>query len=235
LSADARRPADVVAALAFLPHLCHVRPPSGVTGPIRGDLVLLDARRDITAARTLSRRLGKHQTPQPVLAVLTEAGVGTISTEWAVDDLVLDTVGRVELQARIVRAVLSRIADTSLAGDPAASNLICLGPLEIDKLGSCARLAGQSLGLAPMEFDLLSLLAQHPGRVFTRRELFARIWGYRDPAGSRTVDVHIGRLRIKFGPSHAKLIGTVRGVGYKFIADQPSPSPVRSPGSGAPE
>ena len=64
--------------------------------------------------------------------------------------------------------------------------------------------------------ELLKFLAQHPGRVFTRASLLQEVWGYDYFGGTRTVDVHVRRLRAKLGPDHESLIGTVRNVGYRF-------------------
>jgi DNA-binding response OmpR family regulator len=73
------------------------------------------------------------------------------------------------------------------------------------------------LDLTFKEFELLKFLAQHPGRVFTRAQLLQEVWGYDYFGGTRTVDVHVRRLRAKLGPEHEALIGTVRNVGYKFV------------------
>ncbi len=73
------------------------------------------------------------------------------------------------------------------------------------------------LDLTYKEFELLKFLAQHPGRVFTRAQLLQEVWGYDYFGGTRTVDVHVRRLRAKLGPEHESLIGTVRNVGYKFV------------------
>ena len=73
------------------------------------------------------------------------------------------------------------------------------------------------LDLTFKEFELLKFLAQHPGRVFTRAQLLQEVWGYDYFGGTRTVDVHVRRLRAKLGPEHDALIGTVRNVGYRFV------------------
>jgi DNA-binding response OmpR family regulator len=73
------------------------------------------------------------------------------------------------------------------------------------------------LDLTSKEFELLKFLAQHPGRVFSRSHLLKQVWGYDYFGGTRTVDVHIRRLRAKLGPEHEAVIGTVRNVGYKFV------------------
>jgi DNA-binding winged helix-turn-helix (wHTH) protein len=89
-----------------------------------------------------------------------------------------------------------------------------------------ARMNGRSLDLTFKEFELLKFLAQHPGRVFTRAQLLQEVWGYDYFGGTRTVDVHVRRLRAKLGAENEALIGTVRNVGYRFV-------PVKSGASGA--
>ena len=76
--------------------------------------------------------------------------------------------------------------------------------------------AALHLDLTYKEFELLKYLVQHPGRVFTRAQLLQEVWGYDYYGGTRTVDVHVRRLRAKLGPEHEQLIGTVRNVGYRF-------------------
>ena len=80
-----------------------------------------------------------------------------------------------------------------------------------------AKLGGRPLDLTFKEFELLKYLAQHPGRVFTRQQLLQEVWGYDYFGGTRTVDVHVRRLRAKLGPENESLIGTVRNVGYRFV------------------
>ena len=95
------------------------------------------------------------------------------------------------------------------------------GEVVIDEATYSARVRGQLLDLTYKEFELLKFLAQHPGRVFTRAQLLQEVWGYDYFGGTRTVDVHVRRLRAKLGPEHEALIGTVRNVGYRFVADRP--------------
>ncbi|MDT5012830.1 MAG: hypothetical protein QOH57_4447, partial [Mycobacterium sp.] len=78
-------------------------------------------------------------------------------------------------------------------------------------------LRGRPLDLTYKEFELLKYLAQHAGRVFTRAQLLQEVWGYDFFGGTRTVDVHVRRLRAKLGSEHESLIGTVRNVGYKAV------------------
>ena len=102
--------------------------------------------------------------------------------------------------------------DGTVTGDGSGSS----GELTIDAGGYSARLRGRPLDLTYKEFELLKYLVQHPGRVFTRAHLLQEVWGYDYYGGTRTVDVHVRRLRAKLGPEHESLIGTVRNVGYRF-------------------
>lgn len=90
------------------------------------------------------------------------------------------------------------------------------GDLIVDTNGYTASLHGRPIDLAYKEFELLKYLVQHPGRVFTRAQLLQEVWGYDYYGGTRTVDVHIRRLRAKLGGEYEHLIGTVRNVGYRF-------------------
>ena len=91
----------------------------------------------------------------------------------------------------------------------------------IDEGAYVAKIRGRILDLTFKEFELLKFLAQHPGRVFTRAVLLQEVWGYDFFGGTRTVDVHVRRLRAKLGPEHESLIGTVRNVGYRFVPQRP--------------
>src|SRR5207237_10831327 len=103
-----------------------------------------------------------------------------------------------------------------------------LGELVIDEATYMARLRGRPLDLTYKEFELLKYLAQHAGRVFTRAQLLQEVWGYDFFGGTRTVDVHVRRLRAKLGTEHEALIGTVRNVGYKFVLPQAERSAARA-------
>jgi DNA-binding response OmpR family regulator len=95
--------------------------------------------------------------------------------------------------------------------------VIRTGDVSVDDASYTARVGGRALDLTFKEFELLKFLAQHPGRVFTRQQLLQEVWGYDYFGGTRTVDVHVRRLRAKLGPEHETLIGTVRNVGYRFV------------------
>jgi DNA-binding response OmpR family regulator len=132
-----------------------------------------------------------------------------VTADWGVDDVILHTAGPGEVDARL-RLAIGRMA-------PAASGEIRSGDLVIDEVTYSARLRGRALDLTFKEFELLKFLAQHPGRVFTRSQLLQEVWGYDYFGGTRTVDVHVRRLRAKLGTEHEALIGTVRNVGYRFV------------------
>ena len=176
------------------------------------DLLLLDARHDLAAARTLCRRLAADGLAVPIVAIVTDGGMAAIGPEWFVSDVVLSSAGPAEVHARL-RLLAVRTANSANLGT------ISLGDLTIAQDTRIARLRGRRLKLAYREFELLKFLALHPGRVFTRDQLLTQVWGDDFFGGSRTVDVHIRRLRAKLEPEHEHepLIGTVRGVGYKMV------------------
>src|SRR6266540_3926510 len=130
------------------------------------------------------------------------------------DAVLLDSAGPAEIEARL-RLVTGRLAAVRNA-EP-ETQLIRSGDVVIDEASYTAKLNGRALDLTYKEFELFKFLAQHPGRVFTREQLLQEVWGYDYFGGTRTVDVHVRRLRAKLGPEHESLIGTVRNVGYRFV------------------
>jgi DNA-binding response OmpR family regulator len=205
---------EVLPALGLLPHSVTVLPLDAgrLVEHSPGDVILIDARRDLAGGRAFTRVLAALGRDIPVLAVLTEGGLIALSADWTVDDVILDTAGPAELDARLRLAVDRRARHAG----PAPEH-VQIGDLVIDETTYTARLSGRALDLTYKEFELLKFLAQHAGRVFTRSHLVQEVWGYDYFGGSRTVDVHVRRLRAKLGPEHEALIGTVRNVGYKFV------------------
>ncbi len=197
--------------LALLPHEIHgvAADTLALTESARADLVVLDGRADLAGARVMARLFQSSGSTVPLLLVLAENGLAAVATDWGVSDLVLDTAGPAEFDARI------RLLVTAAAND----GLISAGGIVIDEAAYSVMLDDEALDLTYTEFELLKYLVQHPGRVFSREHLLADVWGYDYYGGTRTVDVHVRRLRAKLGPEHEALIGTVRNVGYRFSAD----------------
>jgi len=209
--------AEVLPALALLGHTVKILPAEGsalLEAP-DSDLILVDGRQDLAGARDLCRLIRTTGAGVPVLVIVTEGGLAVVSHDWGIDDVVLHTCGPAELEARIKLAI-GRIAAEREAADPEA-HVIRTGEVLVDEATYTAKIGGRPLDLTFKEFELLKFLAQHPGRVFTREQLLQEVWGYDYFGGTRTVDVHVRRLRAKLGPENETLIGTVRNVGYRFV------------------
>lgn len=216
LSDSTTDPADVAQALGLLSHQVSVLPLSSVVSAVQAhspDLVMIDAREHLVAARNGAQMLKGAGLVPPLLMVLTEGGMAAVAPQWLVDDIVLNTVGPAELEARF-RLLSSQVVE-EVAPE---STVIRVGNISVDEASYSAKLQGTPLNLTYKEFELLKFLVQHPGRVFTRAQLLSEVWGYDYYGGTRTVDVHIRRLRSKLGPDHEQLITTVRNVGYSFNA-----------------
>jgi len=209
--------AEVLPSLALLPHTVKILPAEGsaLLEAADVDLVLVDGRQDLAHARDLTRLIRTTGSDAPVLLIVTEGGLSVVAIDWGMDDVLLNTVGPAELEARI-RLAIARLAVRRQNDDPEA-HVIRSGEVTVDDATYTAKLGGRPLDLTFKEFELLKYLAQHPGRVFTREQLLQEVWGYDYFGGTRTVDVHVRRLRAKLGPEHEQLIGTVRNVGYRFV------------------
>ena len=130
-----------------------------------------------------------------------------VGLDLGADDYLAKPFGMMEMVSRI-RAVLRRSA-------PPADRPLQIGRLRMDPMAHTVYAGENRVELTLKEFDLLRLLMEHPGRVFTRDQLLEQIWSTDYLGETRTVDVHIGTLRTKLGPC-GDYIRTVRGVGYRL-------------------
>jgi DNA-binding response OmpR family regulator len=169
--------------------------------------VLVDAGENAAQAWTVLSELRTRSPRVPTIVIVERDQLDRYPWHEVVDEFVYPGVPETELRVRL--AMLRRRAGT---GDGA---IVRLGPLAIDTDTYRVTANGRALDLTFKEFELLRFLAQHPGRVYTRPALLREVWGYAFYGGTRTVDVHVRRLRSKLGPEHEQLIETVRGVGYR--------------------
>jgi DNA-binding response OmpR family regulator len=213
---------DILPALGLLSHRVRAIPaePAALINAPATDLIFVDARQDLASAKSLCKILNTTGINVPLVLVLTEGGLTAVSADWGVDDVVLESAGPAELDARI-RLVIGRLAQEKTGSKIHASGVV------IDEASYSAKVHGRPLDLTFKEFELLRFLATHPSRVFTREQLLSEVWGYDYFGGTRTVDVHVRRLRAKLGDQES-LIGTVRNVGYRFnvYEDEDRLSPV---------
>jgi DNA-binding response OmpR family regulator len=214
LTADPH-PESVLPSLSLLAHSVRTAPAevSSLLEAGSAEVAIVDARADLAAARGLCRLLSTTSGSVPVVTVVTEGGLVAVNAEWGVDEILLPSTGPAEVDARL-RLLAGRRAGP--AGERSAGQLT-LGDLVIDEGTYTVRLRGRPLDLTYKEFELLKYLTQHVGRVFSRAQLLQEVWGYDFFGGTRTVDVHVRRLRAKLGPEYESLIGTVRNVGYKAV------------------
>jgi DNA-binding response OmpR family regulator len=204
---------EILPALELLNHRVHVLPaePTALLEAEPSDVIMLDARKDLVGARSLTQLLRATGLGAPLILILTEGGMAAISANWAADDIILESAGPAEVEARLRLAIARNgVEPADDAGEIRAAGVV------IDESSHTARVNGEVLNLTYKEFELLKYLAQHPGRVFTRAQLLSEVWGYDYYGGTRTVDVHVRRLRAKLGSDHENLISTVRNVGYRL-------------------
>jgi DNA-binding response OmpR family regulator len=208
--------ADVLPALGLLQHDVRILPAEVsvlIDAPIV-DCIFVDARRDLPNTKAFTKLIITTGVSTPIVVITTEGGLSAVNSDWQIADVILDTAGPAEVDARI-RIVIGKDALTQLAKNPSLKE-IRSGEVVIDENSYTAKIKGRTLDLTFKEFELLKYLAQHPGRVFSRSQLLQEIWGYDYFGGTRTVDVHIRRLRSKLGPEFESVIDTVRNVGYRF-------------------
>ena len=220
LTHSPRSSAEILPALGLLSHQVKVMSPdiSLLLDAPAASAILVDGKQDLPAVKSFCRLMYTTGLSIPVLLITTEGGLAAVTAEWGVDDVMLATAGPAEVEARL-RLALGKY-QLSQNAQPVE---ITTGDLVINENSYVVKLRGKTLDLTFKEFELLKFLAAHPGRVFTRAQLLSEVWGYDYFGGTRTVDVHIRRLRAKLGNDYESLIATVRNVGYRFVQHKDLP------------
>jgi len=211
-----RSPAQALPALAELrPDLKH-EPLAAASLDhalaIQPSLLLIDAGENPGQAWSILTVLRDHNAGVPTVVIVERHDLERYPWHEVADEFVYPGAPEGELRVRL--AMLHRRLD----GVDGA--VVRLGDLRIDTDTYKVTAAGRALDLTFKEFELLRFLATHPGRVYTRPALLREVWGYDFYGGTRTVDVHVRRLRAKLGAEHEHLIETVRSVGYRIRGDE---------------
>jgi DNA-binding response OmpR family regulator len=180
--------------------------PAQLAAAPRHDLTVLDCRGNLLQAKSLARILQAAGWQIPLMLWIEESALAAVSSEWGLRDFLLADASIAEIDIRI------KLALESGAGPAVIKNN---SGLVIDEVSYTAKINGRTLDLTFKEFELLRYLNDNPARVFSREQLLSEVWGYDYFGGTRTVDVHVRRLRAKLG-EHESLIGTVRNVGYRL-------------------
>ena len=203
-------PADALPSLDLLPHETRTSPLSvrlTDTMASRFDAILIDATLDPRRARNACLEL-REGFATPRIVVVPETMLAAVTLDWGIADLLLPTASPAEVDLRL------RLLDGP-APELSAPTAVRAAGVVIDEANFTAKVYDRTLDLTYKEFELLHFLAGNPGRVFTREQLLSEVWCTDYFGGTRTVDVHVRRLRAKLG-EHEALISTVRGVGYGF-------------------
>jgi DNA-binding response OmpR family regulator len=203
--------ADALPAASALPHDVKVEPLDAESLSRAAELgafaIVVDAEPAPAHAIEVLRPFASTRPRVPVVLVVARADLERFAWAEAGDDFVHPGVTPAELRLRL--DMLRR--RTGGGGE----SVLRLGPLAVNVETYQVSVAGRVLDLTYKEFELLRFLVSTPGRVFTRSELLSKVWGYDFYGGTRTVDVHVRRLRAKLGSEHEALVQTVRGVGYR--------------------
>ncbi|MEW6525668.1 MAG: response regulator transcription factor [Spirochaetota bacterium] len=172
------------------------------------DIVLFDTEQiDISDAQFYLSKLRKRFQRLPVILIVRMGYLESINRDWFFDDFIVFPFRKGELKARIDRLIGAEIE--------LKDSVIKVGNITIEPEKYSVTVNNDKVLLTYKEFELLKLLMENKGIVFTRQELLSQIWGVEYIGGTRTVDVHIRRLRIKLGDEFNNIIETIRNVGYK--------------------
>jgi DNA-binding response OmpR family regulator len=216
LSDDVQEVRDLLPEFPLAPWRV-LRVPLKTTSPedlisIHPDVLLVDGCADVESAENATRTLAlawEIGLP-PIIVVVNDGTVARFRFEVGADDFVLTTAGAAEIAARLGMIVRR-------SGRAEEATVLKVGDLTVNPENYQVYVHGRPLDLTYKEFELLKFLAQRPGRVCDRDMLLREVWGYDYYGGTRTVDVHVRRLRAKLGPEHEALIETIRNVGYRLV------------------
>lgn len=178
----------------------------------RAEALVVEIGDDLGLAMATSRK-ARTEHGLPVLVVADRTMTADLADHPDFDDFVLTPIDRVELRTRLER--LGPIVEADDPEDPDADVLL-FKDLTLNLATYQATLAGIPQDLTYMEYELLKFLVENPARVWSREQILSKVWGYDYFGGSRTVDVHVRRLRAKLGEERRSWITTVRSVGYRF-------------------
>jgi len=173
-------------------------------------VAVVDAIKDLARARDVCRGLRANAAGLPIIVLVAIDALEAIGPDWDIDSFVLEGATATEVNARVRLSLGSQATESS--------GTVRVGDLTIDPETYQVRVKGRPLDLTYKEFQLLFFLAQRPGRVWSRSQLLQEVWGYDFFGGTRTVDVHVRRLRAKLGAEYENMIATIRNVGYKLEA-----------------
>ncbi|MEC9309225.1 MAG: winged helix-turn-helix domain-containing protein [Chloroflexota bacterium] len=210
-----KRVKSLTNSLGSVDLLCHVFDAADLFGdsdiPSDADAVIIDS---TEVAETLLAEIidRVRELKLPVILVIPKDRVANYNHSLNPDELIIYPVDAAELSLRINRAIFK-------VNGPQGDNLLKIGDLMIDLDRYEVTLTGRRISLTFKEFQLIALLASNPGRVYSREALLNQLWGYDYLGGTRTVDVHIRRLRSKIEESGHSYLETIWNVGYRFIVD----------------
>ena len=173
--------------------------------------ILVDPDSPWVKPNELMSTLAKHDGFSEIKVILAvdESGARSIEPHWNLSDVIFPPVSASEISTRMDLAMRRD-------GQPAAEDILAVGNIVMDLANYEVTVDGKRIQLTFKEYELLRFLISHPGRVHSRNALLNQVWGYDYYGGTRTVDVHIRRLREKLGLTTADRIETVRNVGYRF-------------------
>ncbi len=181
------------------------------------DVVVLDLMLPDTSGyevcKTIRAEAGLADIGVLMLTAKGEAEDRILGLEVGADDYVVKPFVVREVVLRVT-ALANRLAERRARPAQSSGTTLKVGPIELDPVTHDVRIQGAPTQLRPLEYKLLALLVSDPGRVFTREELLEQVWEMCGDINTRTVDVHVRRLRVSLGPA-ADVIETVHGFGYR--------------------